>query len=161
MDKQTSAFERLWHWTYEAKSVYRSKGGSDASDLHVPLLDINPEGRLEREIKDIIEELDIMIHITKTQEDILKKFITYAQNQLQQLANKEADSGSNTSNEIPIFGPNESFKWFNRNATERSLNIQDRINKLTELRETAMNTATSVSDLSRLLPSYLSNSAAG
>ncbi|KAI1373718.1 hypothetical protein F4677DRAFT_186798 [Hypoxylon crocopeplum] len=75
MHQQSAAFERLWHWTSAASDVYRARGYVDASELHVPLLDINPEGKLEREIKDIVEELDIMIYITKTYEDILKNFV--------------------------------------------------------------------------------------
>ncbi|KAI0179497.1 hypothetical protein GGR52DRAFT_309312 [Hypoxylon sp. FL1284] len=78
MHRQSAAFDRLWHWTEDAKKVYKQRGSFDSIDisqLHVPLLDINPEGKLEREIKDIVEELDIMIHITKTYEDVLKNFV--------------------------------------------------------------------------------------
>ncbi|RYP93877.1 hypothetical protein DL770_000073 [Monosporascus sp. CRB-9-2] len=127
----TAAFERLWNWTDKASKVYRSKGNSDASELHVPLLDINPEGKLQREIKDIIEELDIMIHITKTQKDVLTTFIGFAKEKLE-----------------PVGGTN--YKWFKLNADERLADIQDRIEKLQELRNTADNTATSVGDLLEL-----------
>ncbi|KAI1778572.1 hypothetical protein F4818DRAFT_456368 [Hypoxylon cercidicola] len=75
MHQQTAAFDRLWRWTGGASEIYRQRGSVDISELHVPLLDINPEGKLEREIKDIVEELDIMIHITKTYEDVLKNFV--------------------------------------------------------------------------------------
>ncbi|XXH04173.1 hypothetical protein Hte_010586 [Hypoxylon texense] len=75
MHQQTAAFDRLWRWTGGASEIYRQKGSVDISELHVPLLDINPEGKLEREIKDIVEELDILIHITKTYEDVLKSFV--------------------------------------------------------------------------------------
>lgn len=78
-NKQTAAFERLWHWTEEASKVYRSKGKLDTSDLHVPLLDINPEGKLQKEIKDILEELDIMIMISRTHKDVLKDFIRHVE----------------------------------------------------------------------------------
>lgn len=126
MNKTSSAFGRLWHWTDQASKVYRSKGSGDATDLHVPLLDINPEGKLEREIKDIIEELDIMIHITKTQRGILTKFIGYATEKLAPL--------NRTSHE-----------WFKQNAEERLMNVDERIEKLEELRTTADSTATGVS----------------
>ena len=146
MHKQTSAFERLWHWTYEAKLVYRSRG-SDTSELHVPLLDINPEGRLEREIKDIIEELDIMIHITKTQKDILEKFVTYATNKLDSLKPESPeDFLENSKNRM----------WFKHNADEHLANITERIEKMKELRETAENTATSVSGSLALKVPWLS-----
>lgn len=78
MHKQTVAFERLWQWTDDARKIYRkhSDNGltSNLSNLHIPLLDINPEGQLEKEIKDIVEELEIMIHINKTQRDVFKQF---------------------------------------------------------------------------------------
>ncbi|KAI1851240.1 hypothetical protein JX266_003315 [Neoarthrinium moseri] len=80
MHKQTVAFEQLWRWTDEASKIYRSN--TTASDLHVPLLDINPEGKLEREIKDIIEELDIILHVIKCHRDIIKKFISNAEHML-------------------------------------------------------------------------------
>ncbi|KAI1858852.1 uncharacterized protein JN550_012414 [Neoarthrinium moseri] len=80
MHKQTVAFEQLWRWTDEASKIYRSN--TTASDLHVPLLDINPEGKLEREIKDIIEELDIILHVIKCHRDIIKKFIFNAEHML-------------------------------------------------------------------------------
>ncbi|RYP64457.1 hypothetical protein DL771_008745 [Monosporascus sp. 5C6A] len=127
----TSAFERLWHWTDKASKVYRSKGNADASELHVPLLDINPEGKLQQEIKDIIEELDIMIHITKTQKDILTKFIGFIREKLEPLGRVDPE-------------------WFKVNADERFAIIRDRIEKLEELRKTADSTATSVKDLLEL-----------
>jgi len=59
--------------------VYHAKGKVDTSGLHVPLLDINPEGRLQREIKDILEELDIMIHINRTHRDVLKDYMNHVE----------------------------------------------------------------------------------
>src|ERR1043166_4088631 len=78
--KQTTGFQQLWHWTERATDVYRSKYSKvDLSALHAPLLDINPEGALQREIKDIIDELDIMLHITRQQKDVIKRFIRHAE----------------------------------------------------------------------------------
>ncbi|KAI0165246.1 hypothetical protein GGR52DRAFT_575337 [Hypoxylon sp. FL1284] len=82
MYKQTAAFDRLWRWTTMASSIYHSRGSPDTSELHVPLLDIAPEGKLEREIKDIIEELEIMLHINRTHKRILTTFIANAENVL-------------------------------------------------------------------------------
>ncbi|KAI1357706.1 hypothetical protein F5Y08DRAFT_351866 [Xylaria arbuscula] len=79
MHKQTTAFQRLCNWTGQAGKIVRSKGYIDTSDLHIPLLDINPEGDLEREIEDIIEELDIMLHITSTYKDIVKRYVEQAE----------------------------------------------------------------------------------
>jgi hypothetical protein len=38
------------------------------------LLDINPEGELLREIKDILDELHIMLNIKSKQERVFKQF---------------------------------------------------------------------------------------
>ncbi|KAI0127629.1 hypothetical protein BJ170DRAFT_381106 [Xylariales sp. AK1849] len=77
MHRQTVGFERLWRWTEEARKIYRSRSERVVSDLHVPLLDINPEGELEKEIKDIVEELGIMVYVNKEHRDVLKQFIIH------------------------------------------------------------------------------------
>lgn len=78
MHKQTVAFERLWQCTDDARKIYRNHSGTGLNlnlrDLHSFLLDITPEGQLEKEIKDIVEELEIMIYINKTQRDVFKQF---------------------------------------------------------------------------------------
>ena len=73
-----------------------------------------------------------MIHITKTQKDILEKFVTYATNKLN-LPKPEPKENANNR------------MWFKHNADEHLANITERIEKMKELRETAENTATSVS----------------
>ncbi|KAI1498006.1 hypothetical protein F5X99DRAFT_342470 [Biscogniauxia marginata] len=175
MHKQTAAFERLWRWTDKAGDIYRSRSDDDTSDLHVPLLDINPEGKLEREIKDIIEELDIMLHITKTHRDILKSFVVNAEHILDPFGtfgqeSKRPMTSQNLwmisrRNEERISSPasgrdhdygledhkrREDYHWFKTNADERYASVVDRIEELEELRSSAMNTADSVKDLLEL-----------
>lgn len=59
--------------------MYRKLPGEGAlSQLHIPLLDINPEGKLEKEIKDIVEELGIMIYIKKREREVLGCFVGHA-----------------------------------------------------------------------------------
>jgi hypothetical protein len=48
--------------------------GSGMAKAH---LDINPEGKLVREIKDILDELNIMIQIKKHQERVLAEFMKH------------------------------------------------------------------------------------
>ncbi|KAI1385692.1 uncharacterized protein F4822DRAFT_351390 [Hypoxylon trugodes] len=173
MHKQTAAFERLWRWTDDASKVYRSTANGDTSELHVPLLDIYPEGRIEREIKDIIEELDIMLHITKTQKKILTKFIANAENILdpfgkfgdskkremtgRHLWNKAKDKPKdlevlyNNEVENPILNNRrDDYDWFKHNADERLDEVVGRIEELEELRASAIDTAQSVKDLLEL-----------
>ncbi|KAG8163101.1 hypothetical protein KVR01_007579 [Diaporthe batatas] len=79
MHQQTDAFEKLWRWTERASKMYRRLPGAGVlSQLHIPLLDINPEGKLEKEIKDIVEELGIMSYIKKAEKDVLQSFVDNA-----------------------------------------------------------------------------------
>ncbi|KAK0634314.1 hypothetical protein B0T17DRAFT_473559, partial [Bombardia bombarda] len=79
-NQHTTAFHRVWYWTQKASVIYRSKSKClDSSRLHVPLLDIHPEGKLQREIKDIVEELDIMINIQDQQREVIKRFCKHVE----------------------------------------------------------------------------------
>jgi ribosomal protein L12E/L44/L45/RPP1/RPP2 len=42
--------------------------------LHIPLLNIAPEGKLQREIKDILDELGILIYLVKQQKEVIEQF---------------------------------------------------------------------------------------
>jgi hypothetical protein len=46
----------------------------DAEDKAKALLDINPEGELLREVKDILDELHIMLNIKNKQQRVFKQF---------------------------------------------------------------------------------------
>lgn len=59
--------------------MYRSRPEWDLmSGLHRPVLDINNEGKLDKEIKDIVEELGMMLHIKKAEKDVLGSFVDHA-----------------------------------------------------------------------------------
>ena len=184
--KQTLAFEKLWHWTQRASIVYRS--GEQGGDIHTSLLDIYPEGQLEREIKDIIEEVGIMMHINKTHRDILKSFIKHAKHILDPTGQYCSDAGHrhsglkspeqstpNTEKTTEATSHNENqrlaYEWFSNNADELYENVGDRIEELEELEKSAKATAESVSityvvgltndgteQLYRLRISWISNS---
>ncbi|KAI0435950.1 hypothetical protein F4803DRAFT_543842 [Xylaria telfairii] len=94
MHEQTLAFNRLWRWTEQAKLVYTAKGYTDTSNLHMSLLDINPEGQLDREIEDIVEELDIMLHLANTHKNILQKFVEQAEHILDPKGEFKGKNGS-------------------------------------------------------------------
>ncbi|KAI1338032.1 hypothetical protein F5Y15DRAFT_388740 [Xylariaceae sp. FL0016] len=171
--KQTIAFERLWRWTDHARSVYRSPSAQgDTSRLHVPLLDINPEGELEREIKDIVEELGIMIHINRTHRDVLKQFVSHVEHILDPDGQMgERYSRPKTSRNFIYRGGNiekrpatpgfqagdevtadiiDTYNWFKTNADELTCKVNDRTEQLEELRRKAEETATHVKDLLQL-----------
>ncbi|KAI2627729.1 hypothetical protein GGR54DRAFT_652540 [Hypoxylon sp. NC1633] len=150
MDRQASAFQRLLHWTDAASNVFRDKRKKDTSKLHIPLLETNPEGSLDREIKDVIEELDIMIHITKTHKIILAKFMANARTILtrrtprQHLWEKSKTEETVTD---PVNKEPDAYARLKFMADERLENVSSRVVELEELRITAVHTADNVKDL--------------
>ncbi len=78
-NKQTIAFRHLWQLTEDLSKFYQSPINEEIPDrLVTPLLNMTPEGRLQQEIRDIIDELDVMIHIVNQQEDVINKYIASA-----------------------------------------------------------------------------------
>lgn len=74
-NKQTIAYEHFWYTTQVASNVYKSADTvGDIEDTAKSLLDINPEGELLREIKDISDELDLMINVKNEQVKVFKDF---------------------------------------------------------------------------------------
>lgn len=169
MHKQTASFERLWRWTEDAGRIFRAKGSNDASKLHVQLLDIKPEGQLKREIKDIIEELDIMIHIVKTQEGVFRKFIANAEkildpfgkfgsNKKRQMEGRylwgKLDKKQQPQHLRTLFDAKQGdpdfkmkwddYNWFKLNADEKLADAVARVKELKELRVSAADAADSV-----------------
>ncbi|KAF2967059.1 hypothetical protein GQX73_g6516 [Xylaria multiplex] len=156
MHKQTVAFKRLWWWTEQAKSVYCSTGYINTSNFHMSLLDINPEGHLEREIEDIVEELDIMLHISNTHNDILRRFVEQAERILdpkdefkgshrsQQRRKSETDSSLSESEKEERRQREKVYRCFKQRAEEGQARAMDHIAELKKLRESAKKTADDV-----------------
>ncbi|ROV91209.1 hypothetical protein VMCG_09371 [Cytospora schulzeri] len=91
-NKQTISFQHLWDWIDKLSHLSSTRTiNTDMSDIIIPLLDIRAEGRLQREIKDIIDELDIMIYINAQQKEVMKKFSKDVENLLK-LVNTEQDN---------------------------------------------------------------------
>ncbi|ORY60875.1 uncharacterized protein BCR38DRAFT_442746 [Pseudomassariella vexata] len=169
MHKQTMAFERLWRWTDEIRKHYRSQSRGFTSEIQLPLLDISPEGELEKEIKDILEELGIMIYINKTHRHVVKQFITNVDHILDpagELGAKPGQAvdlrkmlvrGSSSANvslskpQSPVsekdVSDKDTYHWFKVNADELMNRINDRVEQLEELERSAEITAESVKDL--------------
>lgn len=63
------------------------------SEFIAPLLNISTEGGLQREIKDVIDELEIMISIYMQQITVMKKFVNNVVDLLKSTSSKE--SGKN------------------------------------------------------------------
>lgn len=147
--------------------AYRGKTEIDVNDIYIPLLNINPEGMLQREIKDIIEELDIMLQITKSHKIVLRDFITNVEHILdpdgvfggvRKRLHKDLSS-SPTPGPQDLTGINprktqsddwnindkEKFNWFRLNADELWNRVSRRIEELEDLRQSAESTSNSVS----------------
>ncbi|KAI0453332.1 hypothetical protein F5B21DRAFT_505376 [Xylaria acuta] len=90
------------------------------------LLDINPEGHLDQEIEDVLEELDIMPHLSNTHNNTLKKSVEQAEHILDPDGEFKGKIGSNQ--QIRSQG------WL---VTERA---EDYITELKKLRESAKKT---------------------
>ncbi|RWA03890.1 hypothetical protein EKO27_g11217 [Xylaria grammica] len=152
MHKQTDAFGQLWWWTEQASYVYSDKGYTDTSHLHMSLLDINPEGQLDREIEDIIEELDIMLHLVNTHDDILRKFIEQAESILNPTGKFSPQKGSQrriwrADTDSPLPDDERAYRCFKQKANEGQARARDYITELQKLRESAKKTAEDVEHL--------------
>ncbi|KAK8096940.1 hypothetical protein PG999_012884 [Apiospora kogelbergensis] len=161
----TIAFDRLWAWTEQWKANNSKKNKSRTNELQVSLLDINPEGKLQREIKDIIEELEIMIHINRTHKTILKSFIhqvIHIMDPNGQLKNRfsmlklddEHTEGSGpaprtnkTSRKSSGIVNEADYDRFETKAEELLAKVTSRIEELEELRRSAQSTSDSIKDL--------------
>lgn len=146
MHKQTYAFLKLSHWTDAASQIYHANKGGGRTDVQVPslepIIDIKLEGELKGEIKDIIEELDIILNITKTQRQMLVSFISNADLVL----DPSLPSGKKmeSQEEIDEADIQDDYNWFKRNADERLEIVTRRIEELQDLRNLAVGTAENV-----------------
>ncbi len=156
--------------------MYRSKSKlANLSKLHVPLLDIRPEGKLQREIKDIMEELDIMLHIYKKQREVMRRFCKHTEHILDPEgrwkegafgspvnATPDASSRQNSFDEsdqekaqqlaLQQAERREQLSWFRLQSRELLSEVDDRIDELEGLRKAAESTAQSVGPLSSCEP---------
>ncbi|TVY93931.1 hypothetical protein LAWI1_G000709, partial [Lachnellula willkommii] len=78
--KQTISFEHFWECTRMASKRYNDReepdNGTSEKSQNV-LLDINPEGELLREIRDIIDELFIMMQIKTQEQNVISTFVKH------------------------------------------------------------------------------------
>lgn len=127
------------------------------SSFVAPLLNISTEGELQREIKDVIDELDIMIYINNQQLEVMKKFAK----DVGDLLNPDGD-GRRFNASSPPTSPTASsaeqreakhtkrssnYSWFRRTAQELLDDVEDRIKELNGLKQSAESTSKSVSSL--------------
>lgn len=142
-------FRHLWEYT-QSLAKHAEAGVwdiTDLSDFVTPLLNVSTEGELQREIRDIIDEIDIMIYIGNQQKEVMKKF----KKDVEYLFDpdnrwKETAAGSQPEKDDPVVNKRrEDYKWFVVNAEELLCDVDDRIEELIGLRKSAESTSAGVS----------------
>ncbi|KAK2028547.1 hypothetical protein LX32DRAFT_719942 [Colletotrichum zoysiae] len=177
-NKQTMSFQHLWHWTERASKIYNSKSKyEDTAQLHASLLNINPEGKLQREIRDIIDELDIMIHVNNKQKEVIKRFVKNVENiydpsgewrdetlspngerdYLRSRSMTRADDNperkgndrdpKSKEEKQKRVREKDEFTWFRKQAYDLISDVGDRIAELEGLRKSAESTSQGIKDL--------------
>lgn len=115
------------------------------------LLDVTPEAELQREIRDIIDELDIMLHIVGQQEEVIKRFIKFADEVLEtNSAKSPGQAGSASPVDVPSIVADQ-IKTFNSRKLDLVSEVEDRIKELQGLKASALSTAENVG---LILPVY-------
>jgi hypothetical protein len=137
-NRRTVAFRHVWELT---RALTRSTAKHDIPPQELlPLLDLGPESELQREIRDIIDELDIMLYIVKQQQEIIGHFKTNAKEILTSGRNKKENRGREDEEGLGL-----EYKVFNKRATEILDDVCWQVRELDSLKESALSTAQSVS----------------
>lgn len=85
--KQTAAFDQFLIYTHLAGRDYKRQrfvSSDNSSQNH--LLNINPEGELLKEVKDIMDELHIMMRLKEQQQTVMETFVKHIRRALTPLA---------------------------------------------------------------------------
>lgn len=72
--KHSFGAEQYWEWARIFSRLAHTDVDNGLSDLIVPFLDIGKEGELQGQIKSVLRDLQIMLHITKEQLEVFQKF---------------------------------------------------------------------------------------
>lgn len=72
--KHSFGAEQYWEWARIFSRLAHTDVDNGLSDLIVPFLDIGKEGELQGQIKSVVRDLQIMLHITKQQLEVSQKF---------------------------------------------------------------------------------------
>lgn len=112
--------------------------------IMLALLDVTPEAELQREIRDIIDELDIMLHIVGQQEEVIKRFVRFAEDVLK---TNPVKSHGQAAPATPVDVQNivaDQVKSFEARRADLLSEVEDRIKELEGLKASALSTAENV-----------------
>ncbi|KAJ8124695.1 hypothetical protein O1611_g8945 [Lasiodiplodia mahajangana] len=139
--QQALESQRLWNWIDRARAITRQQGRH--RNLIIPAWTTSTEGGLERDIQDIVEELEIMISVNKTQSDLYMKFIHYASKAMN--GNKTPGIGIDASHPVGLDSSEVQL-----GAATLMAKVKDRVGYLESLLKTASSAAELVKSLSQL-----------
>lgn len=164
--KQSIAFDHFWECTRLASKRYASRdqpdNGTGKKSQNV-LLDINPEGELLRETKDIIDEISIMVQIKKQEENVTRTFLKQINTLIQKHPSPNSQQAIRSESSLrqqagsfspglkpsPTFLPQDptwsDYDWTMMSATELAEGIQNQLLELKILKEAAENASQGVS----------------
>jgi hypothetical protein len=153
----------LWQWADELALVAARKSSVvDLSNIHKGLLNITKEGHLQRETKNIIEELGIMIFLLKKQKKVIQQFKRHSENLMdtdgrfksgyvkQTLNGKDGDKAvtdelTRSAQQLEEESKYDAWKEFRANAEESIIEIERRLEELENLHRSAEEVAKDVS----------------
>jgi hypothetical protein len=75
MNRQTIATRHVWDLSKELTSRYNPENSTRHEKILQALLDQRPESKLQTEIRDIIDEIDMMVDIVRQQQDVIDKYV--------------------------------------------------------------------------------------
>lgn len=110
-------------------------------NLLLALLNVTHEAELQREIRDIIDELDIILHIAKQQQEMIKRFVKFA------LEIIDPDASRHKAASPYDETHSEQYTAFTTHSEDLLSEIKDRITELSGLKSSAESTAQNVSVL--------------
>lgn len=150
-NKQAIAFKHLWQLSERLTGIYQS-GIEDKIDpaLILALLNVTPEAELQREIRDIIDELDIILHIAKQQNEMISRFVKLASQIIDADVKRYEDGGRTTLNPLnerrtTLDRLNQQQRAFKTHSEDLLSETKDRIDELSGLKISAESTAQNVS----------------
>lgn len=164
--KQTAAFDQFLIYTHLASRDYkRQRYASSDNSTQNHLLNINPEGELLKEVKDIMDELQIMMRIKEQQQTVMETFVKHIRRALGPVARlkRPATSQASAAWDLALGAsldaatphpdePNRAHEEHDRQAAKRTLlradnlllDLNDRIAELRTLMKNAQNTSAAV-----------------
>lgn len=150
-NKTTISYQHLWDWTQNlSKLASPAALPADLSQFVAPVLNISAESGLQREIKDVIDELDIMLYLQSQQLNVMKTFKKEVELLLADSdRDKQFSPGASPTSPISANAENTSprRRWFAKKSEELLNGATDRTERLKGLRQSAESVSASVSGL--------------